>query len=137
MARHDRVAPVTSVVFESEDGDTALRVTRFGNAPLADACQSAAAVSADLIYQSAAAGGSCWVRDHRGHRRELPMARWMGGPDSTPQDRLADEHLLRHCSSRPTLHLGCGPGRFNCFPAAAGTARAGRRQFGRRGGTIN
>jgi SAM-dependent methyltransferase len=36
----------------------------------------------------------------------------MGGLETTPQDRLADEHMLRHCSSRPTLDLGCGPGRF-------------------------
>ena len=40
------------------------------------------------------------------------MARWMGGPETTPQDRVADEHVLGHCSSRPTLDVGCGPGRF-------------------------
>ena len=78
----------------------------------ADACETAAARSADLIYLSAAAGGPCWARNHHGHRRELPMARWMGGPETTPQDRLADEHVLGHCSSRPTLDVGCGPGRF-------------------------
>ena len=60
----------------------------------ADACEAAAVGSADLIYRSAAAGSSCWARNHHGHRRELPMARWMGGPDTTPQDRLADEHVL-------------------------------------------
>jgi SAM-dependent methyltransferase len=78
----------------------------------ADACEAAAARSADLIYLSAAAGGPCWARNHRGHRRELPMARWLGGPETTPQDRLADEHVLGRCSSRPTLDVGCGPGRF-------------------------
>jgi SAM-dependent methyltransferase len=89
----------------------------------ADACEVAAVRSADLIYRSAAAGRSCWARNHHGHRRELPMARWMGGPQTTPQDRLADEHVLGHCSSRPTLDLGCGPGRFTAslqqrgFPA--------------------
>ncbi|BDB41704.1 methyltransferase type 12 [Mycobacterium kiyosense] len=36
----------------------------------------------------------------------------MGGPQSTPQDRSADEHVLALCSSRPTLDVGCGPGRF-------------------------
>ncbi len=72
-----------------------------------DASEAAVVRSADLIYRSAAAGSSCWARNHHGHRRELPMARWMG-----PQGRLADEHVLRHCSSRPTLDLGCGPGRF-------------------------
>ncbi len=40
------------------------------------------------------------------------MTRWMGGPHTTQEDRLADEHILRQCSSRPTLDLGCGPGRF-------------------------
>jgi SAM-dependent methyltransferase len=86
-------------------------------------CEAAAVRSADLIYRSAAAGGSCWSRNHYGHRRELPMARWMGGPETTPQDRLADEHVLGHCTSRPTLDLGCGPGRFTAslrqrgFPA--------------------
>lgn len=78
----------------------------------ADTCDAAAVRSADVIYQSAASGGSCWSRNHLGHRHELPMARWMGGLATTPQDRLADEHMLRHCSSRPTLDLGCGPGRF-------------------------
>jgi SAM-dependent methyltransferase len=78
----------------------------------ADACEAGAVRSADLIYQSAAAGGSCWARNHHGHRRELPMGRWLGGPETTPQDRLADEHVLGHCSWRPTLDLGCGPGRF-------------------------
>jgi SAM-dependent methyltransferase len=73
---------------------------------------SAALRSADVIYQSAASGSACWSRNHLGDRRELPMARWMGGLETSPQDRLADEHVLRLCSSRPTLDLGCGPGRF-------------------------
>jgi SAM-dependent methyltransferase len=77
-----------------------------------DAAQAAVAGSADLIYRSAETGGACWARNHRGHRRELPISRWMGGPEATPQDRLADEHVLRQCSPRPTLDLGCGPGRF-------------------------
>ncbi|QLL10327.1 class I SAM-dependent methyltransferase [Mycobacterium vicinigordonae] len=69
-------------------------------------------MSADLIYRSAAAGRSCWSRNHHGHRRDLPIDRWMGGAQSTPQDRSADEHVLALCSSRPTLDVGCGPGRF-------------------------
>jgi trans-aconitate methyltransferase len=40
------------------------------------------------------------------------MARWIGGPHASHRDRLADGHVLRHCSGRPTLDLGCGPGRF-------------------------
>jgi SAM-dependent methyltransferase len=84
---------------------------RSAAAVTADAA-AAASRSADLIYRSAAAGATCWARNHHGHRRDLPIARWMGGPQATPQDRLADEHVLRQCSSRPTLDVGCGPGRF-------------------------
>ena len=91
----------------------------------ADACQAAAVGSADLIYRSAAAGSSCWARNHHGHRRELPIARWMGGPDTTPQDRLADEHVLRYCSSHPTLDLGCGPGRFTASLQQRGSPALG------------
>jgi SAM-dependent methyltransferase len=77
-----------------------------------DTRQADAVRSADLIFQSAASGGSCWSRNHLGDRRELPMARWLGGAQTTPQDRLVDEYMLGFCSSRPTLDLGCGPGRF-------------------------
>src|ERR1700756_1029400 len=68
--------------------------------------QPAAERSVDLIYRAAAGGAACWARNHRGHVRELPMARWIGGLATTPQDRLADEHVLGHCSGRPTLDLG-------------------------------
>ena len=50
-----------------------------------DACDATAGEVGQLIYRSAAAGDSCWARNHHGHRRELPMARWMGGPQTTPQ----------------------------------------------------
>jgi SAM-dependent methyltransferase len=80
--------------------------------PEPQAADTALARSADLVYRSAAAGGSCWARNQFGFRRELPMARWLGGPAATAQDRLGDEHVLGHCSSRPTLDMGCGPGRF-------------------------
>ena len=66
----------------------------------------------DVIYRAGAQGSRCWVRNHRGHVRELPMTRWMGGPDNAPHDRIADEHVLARCSRLPTLDLGCGPGRF-------------------------
>ena len=39
------------------------------------------------------------------------MTRWMGGPQTTPQDRLADDHVLGQCSSPRALDVGCGPGR--------------------------
>ena len=90
-----------------------------------DVRETAAVGSADLIYRSAAAGSSCWARNHHGHRRELPMARWMGGPDTTPQDRLADEHVLGHCSSRLTLDLGCGPGRLTASLQQRGSPALG------------
>jgi hypothetical protein len=82
---------------------------RVGRDMTADACDAAPLRSADVIYQSAASGSSCWSRNHLGYRRELPMVRWIVGLATTPQNRLADEHMLRHCSSRPTLGLGCGP----------------------------
>ena len=43
------------------------------------------------------------------------MSRWMGGVAATPHDRLADEHVLSQCTSRPTVDLGCGPGRFTAW----------------------
>jgi SAM-dependent methyltransferase len=81
--------------------------------------------SADVIYRSAASGNSCWSRDHLGNRRELPMARWIGGQGATAQDRVADEHMLRQCSSHPTLDLGCGPGRFTAALQARGLPALG------------
>jgi SAM-dependent methyltransferase len=90
-----------------------------------DVCEAASVGSADLIYRSAAAGSSCWARNHHGHRRELPMTRWMGGPDTTHEDRLADEHVLGHCSWRPTLDLGCGPGRFTASLQQRGSPALG------------
>jgi SAM-dependent methyltransferase len=109
---------------------------------ITDTGEAAAARSVDLIYRSAAAGGSCWARNHHGHCRELPMARWMGGPESTARDRLADEHVLGQCSSRPTLDLGCGPGRFTAslqqrgFPAlGVDTSTAAVEMTRGRGGT--
>ncbi|MGO9927939.1 MAG: hypothetical protein ACLPLP_17930, partial [Mycobacterium sp.] len=52
----------------------------------------------DLIYRAGAAGAVCWARDHRGRVRELPMTRWIGGPHASHPDRLADGHVLRHCT---------------------------------------
>ena len=66
--------------------------------------------SVDVIFRAAVNGASCWARNHRGHVRELPMTRWIGGLDAAPHDQLADAHVLGHCSGRPTLDLGCGPG---------------------------
>lgn len=71
-----------------------------------------ATATADVIYRAGAIGALCWARNHRGHVRALPMTRWMGGPDTTEHDRRADEHILGRCSGRPTLDVGCGPGRF-------------------------
>ena len=79
----------------------------------------------DLIYRAGARGVVCWARNHRGQVRELPMTRWIGGPDTSYHDRLADEQVLRHCSSRPTLDLGCGPGRFTASLQQRGLAALG------------
>ena len=85
----------------------------------------AAAATVDLIYRAGASGALCWARNHRGYVRELPMTRWIGGPDTAHQDRLADEHVLRHCSGQPTLDLGCGPGRFTAALQKRGLAALG------------
>ena len=66
----------------------------------------------DQIYRAGARGASCWVRNHRGEIRELPILRWMGSPASPGRDRPADEHILALCAAQPTIDLGCGPGRF-------------------------
>jgi SAM-dependent methyltransferase len=82
-------------------------------------------VAVDLIYRAAVRGVPCWARNHRGQVRELPMTRWIGGPNTTRHDRLADEHVLAHCSGRPTLDLGCGPGRFTASLQQRGSAALG------------
>jgi SAM-dependent methyltransferase len=85
----------------------------------------AAAATVDLIYRAGAAGAVCWARNHRGHVRELPMTRWIGGPHTTGFDQLADEHVLQQCWGRPTLDLGCGPGRFTATLQHRGSAALG------------
>lgn len=71
-----------------------------------------AATGIDAIYRAGMGGIACWVRNHHGQMRDLPMNRWIGGHKSTADDHRADEEILAHCDSRLTLDLGCGPGRF-------------------------
>ena len=52
----------------------------------------------DLDLSGRRRGAVCWARDHHGYVRELPMTRWIGGPHASHPDRLADGHVLRHCS---------------------------------------
>lgn len=85
----------------------------------------AAGATADFIYRAAVGGARCWARNHRGQVRELPMIRWIGGPQAAHHDRLADEHVLSLCSQRPTLDLGCGPGRFTASLQQRGSAALG------------
>jgi SAM-dependent methyltransferase len=82
-------------------------------------------VTLELIYRAALGGARCWARNDRGRVRELPMSRWMGGSRTTHRDRFADEHVLRLCSGRPTLDLGCGPGRFTASLQQRGSAALG------------
>jgi SAM-dependent methyltransferase len=70
------------------------------------------AEAVDHIYRAGVDGAACWTRNHQGQLRELPINRWMGNRSTDTNDRLADEHVLAQCSARPTLDLGCGPGRF-------------------------
>lgn len=116
------------------------RVQRSADAVTLEVTRTAVG-TADLVYRRAEAGAVCWVRDHRGRRRELPMARWRGGPHATPHDRAADEYVLRHCTGQPTIDLDCGPGRFvtalqKCGRPALGvdSSRAAVEWTRRRGG---
>ena len=79
----------------------------------------------DHIYRAGAHGAACWTRNHQGQLRELPINRWMGGLFTNTDDRLADEHVLAQCSARPTLDLGCGPGRFTAALHSRGHAALG------------
>lgn len=83
------------------------------------AVEQAAPVSSDEFYQRAAAGLPCWVGDAAGNRIELPMVRWLGGPDATVADRRADDAMLAQCRGS-TIDLGCGPGRFTAALTARG-----------------
>lgn len=66
--------------------------------------QPAAERSVDLIYRAAASGAACWARNHRGHVRGLPMARWIGGLVTTPQDRLRSYLAAGRRSPRTGRH---------------------------------
>jgi SAM-dependent methyltransferase len=79
----------------------------------------------DQIYRAGAHGAACWTRSHDGQLRELPINRWMGGHFTNTDDRLVDEHVLAQCSARPTLDLGCGPGRFTAALHNRGHAALG------------
>jgi SAM-dependent methyltransferase len=53
------------------------------------------------------------------------MVRWIGQVGTAHGDQLADGHVLHHCSQRPTLDLGCGPGRFTVSLQVRGAAALG------------
>jgi SAM-dependent methyltransferase len=86
---------------------------------------AAGATSVDVIYCAGAAGMACWARNHLGDVRELPMTRWFGAAGAAPVDRLADDVVFAECSGRPTLDLGCGPGRFTAWLQRSGSAALG------------
>ena len=52
------------------------------------------------------------------------MSRWLN-PATNTADRVADEHVLAQCSARPTLDLGCGPGRLTAALHTRGHAALG------------
>lgn len=76
-------------------------------------------VDPDVIYRHVSAGLPSWITDTDGLRRPLHMARWIGGTNSTQQDREGDEAILELCGA-PTIDVGCGPGRFTAALAARG-----------------
>lgn len=78
----------------------------------------------DQLFERAAAGLPCWVRDEAGQRTQLPVRRWFGGAGASAADRLADAALLSHCAG-PTVDLGCGPGRLTGALAGRGVVALG------------
>jgi SAM-dependent methyltransferase len=68
-------------------------------------------VASEVIYRLISSGEPCWISDSEGHRRPLHIERWLGGAESTREDRLADQAILEFCIG-PTIDIGCGPGRF-------------------------
>jgi SAM-dependent methyltransferase len=76
-------------------------------------------VDPDVIYQHVSSGHPSWISDTEGVRRPLHIARWIGGTNSSQQDRDVDEAILELCQA-PTIDVGCGPGRFTAALAARG-----------------
>jgi SAM-dependent methyltransferase len=76
-------------------------------------------VDPDVIYRHVSAGHPSWISDTAGVRRPLHIDRWIGGANSTQQDRDGDEAILELCEA-PTIDVGCGPGRFAAALAARG-----------------
>ncbi|MDV7991307.1 methyltransferase domain-containing protein [Rhodococcus sp. IEGM 1374] len=81
-------------------------------------------VTADTLFNRAAAGLPCWIGDSDGSRQQLPTERWMGGSASSAEDRRADHAMLSHCTG-PTIDLGCGPGRLTEALARRGVSALG------------
>ena len=90
-----------------------------------DDADSVGATSMDVIYCAGAAGMACWARNHLGDVRELPMTRWFGASGAATADRLADDAVVAECSGRPTIDVGCGPGRFTAWLQRSGSAALG------------
>ena len=90
-----------------------------------DDADTVGATSMDVIYCAGAAGMACWARNHLGDVRELPMTRWFGASGTAAADRLADDAVVAECSGRPTLDMGCGPGRFTASLQRSGSAALG------------
>ncbi|MCZ4560831.1 methyltransferase domain-containing protein [Rhodococcus sp. IEGM 1401] len=81
-------------------------------------------VTADTLFNRAAAGLPCWIGDSDGSRQQLPTERWMGGSASSAEDRRADHAMLSRCTG-PTIDLGCGPGRLTEALARRGVSALG------------
>ena len=56
-------------------------------------------VTADELFSRASCGLPCWMGHSDGTREPLPTARWMGGPASSIEDRIADGLARRGISA--------------------------------------
>lgn len=59
------------------------------------------------MYERALEGQRCWIRQHDGQLRTLPVRQWLGGRGA---DAVFDSAVVGMCGG-PTIELGCGPAR--------------------------
>jgi SAM-dependent methyltransferase len=81
-------------------------------------------VGTDALYRHISTGQPCWISTSDGSTLPLAISRWLGGSESTQEDRAVDEALLDRCLG-PTVDVGCGPGRLTAALAERGVTSLG------------